>query len=513
MRIPRESIICAYKAGVEAVVSLLDYANAIIEDQKKRIKELKNIVELQKEHINSLEDRLVLDSHNSSKPPSTDAFWKTEKDRESSIGGKKKGSGRKVGGQKGHSGTTLCMVDNPDEIVPHRVVECEQCGCCLEHIEAVDHERRQVFDLPVKKYIVIEHKGEIKECPRCGEINRAEFPEDVKSPVQYGPRAKATAVYLTNYQLLPYERTGELFDDLYSLPICQATLVNANNTCADLLEEEETARKEQLIKSPVVHFDESGFKVEGDRQWLHSAGTERLTFYGFHRKRGQVAMDEINILPRFQGRAIHDHWKPYFNYSCQHGLCNAHHLRELAFIVERYDQKWAEKMIGFLLETKEMVEEAQSYTYCLDEKTLKKRGAKYNRILREGMRANPPPTDESDQPKRRGRKKQSKAKNLLDRLKDYKNEVLAFMYDFTVPFDNNLGERDIRMLKVQQKISGTFRSLKGASSFCRIRGYISTAKKNHANALNAIEKVFLGKPIFPQDNSSAEETSERSPPT
>lgn len=228
MSIPREAVIRAYKAGVEAVVSLLDYANSIIEEQRKGISELENIIELQKEHIKSLEDRLALDSHNSSKPPSTDAFGKVGKDKERSRGGKKKGSGRKVGGQEGHSGTTLRMVDNPDEIVPHRVCECKRCGYCLEHTEAIDQERRQVFDLPPKKYIVIEHRGEIKECPRCGEINRAEFPEDVKSPVQYGPRAKATAAYLTNYQLLPYERTGELFEDLYSLPICQATLVNTN---------------------------------------------------------------------------------------------------------------------------------------------------------------------------------------------------------------------------------------------------------------------------------------------
>lgn len=512
MSIPREAIIRAYKAGVEAVVSLLDYANSIIEEQKKGISELENIIELQKEHIKSLEDRLALDSHNSSKPPSTDAFGKVGKDKERSRGGKKKGSGRKVGGQEGHSGATLRMVENPDEIVPHRVCECKRCGYCIEHTEAIDQERRQVFDLPPKKYIVIEHRGEIKECPRCGEINRAEFPEDVKSPVQYGPRAKATAAYLTNYQLLPYERTGELFEDLYSLPICQATLVNTNYACADLLVEEEKVRKEQLIGSPVVHFDESGFKVEGNRQWLHAAGTEKLTFYGFHQRRGKIAMDEINILPRFQGRAIHDHWKPYFKYSCLHGLCNTHHLRELTFVVERYEQKWSEKMIVFLLETKEMVDKARTHTDSLDEKTLKSCRAKYNRILREGMRANPSQSDEPDQPKRRGRKKQSKPKNLLDRLTDYKNEVLAFMYDFTVPFDNNLGERDIRMLKVQQKISGSFRSAKGASSFCRTRGYISTAKKNQVNALDALEKVFLGKPLFPQDYL-AEENSERSPPT
>jgi len=513
MMIPRETVIRAYKAGVEAVVTLLDYTNSIIKEQKKRIKELESTIELQREHINSLEDKLALDSHNSSKPPSTDTFVKAGKDKEAARGGKKKRSGRKVGGQEGHSGTTLRMVENPDEIVPHSIVECKHCGCCLEHIDAIDYERRQVFDIPPKKYIVTEHRGEVKECPHCGQINRAEFPEDVKSPVQYGARVKAAAAYLTNYQLLPYERTGELFEDLYSIPICQATLVNTNYMCADLLEEEEKARKEQLIGSPVVHFDESGFRVEGSRQWLHGAGTEKLTFYGFHRRRGKEAMDEINILPRFQGRAIHDHWKPYFKYSCQHGLCNTHHIRELTFITERYEQKWSEKMIDFLLETKEMVEKTQSHTDHLEDVILKSRRAKYNRILREGMRVNPPPPDEPDQSKKRGRKRQSKAKNLLDRLTDYKNEALAFMYDFTVPFGNNLGERDIRMLKVQQKISGTFRSVNGASSFCRIRGYISTAKKNHANALDAIEKVFLGKPIFPQDYSSSEEPPERSPPT
>ena len=228
-------------------MTLLDYTNSIIKEQKKRIKELESTIELQREHINSLEDKLALDSHNSSKPPSTDTFVKAGKDKEAARERRRKGSGRKVGGQEGHSGTTLRMVENPDEIVPHSVVECEHCGCCLEHIDAIDYERRQVFDIPPKKYIVTEHRGEVKECPHCGQINRAEFPDDVKSPVQYGARVKATAAYLTNYQLLPYERTGELFEDPYSLPISQATLVNTNYTCADLLEEEEKARKEQLL--------------------------------------------------------------------------------------------------------------------------------------------------------------------------------------------------------------------------------------------------------------------------
>jgi transposase len=215
-----------------------------------------------------------------------------------------------------------------------------------------------------------------------------------------------------------------------------------------------------------------------------------------HPKRGKEAMDEMNILPQYRGTAVHDFWKSYFKYDCKHALCNAHHLRELIFIYEQYDQSWAQDMIDLLLKIKAVVDEAKQTTDHLDPKTIQTFEGEYQRILDEGFKANPPP-DPSKLPKKRGRHKQSKAKNLLDRLRDYRKEVLAFMYDFKVPFDNNLAERDVRMMKVQQKISGCFRSKEGAKVFCRIRGYISTVRKQGINVLDAIQMAMEGKPFIP----------------
>jgi len=485
----------SYDIDINLPINDLKYAYEIIYYQAKRIKELEEIIELQKAEIQRLNDIKAKDSHNSSKPPSTDGYRKITRS-------KKEKNKRKVGGQNGHKGSTLHKVDNPDKTIIYHVDKCD-CGCNLENEKIIDYERRQVFDIPPVKYIVTEHKAEIKICPDCGKEIKGVFPEDVKSPVQYGNQVKSTAVYLTNYQLLPYERLSELFFDLYELPISQSSLVNINKRCSDLLEEEEKNRKEALIKSPTAHFDETGVRVNGKRNWLHSCGTEKLTFYDYHCKRGKEAMDEINILPHFHGRAIHDHWKPYFQYSCEHGLCNAHHIRELTFIYEEYNQRWAEKMINLLVKINKRVEEAKSWTDHLDEKTLKIFDAKYDRIIREGFRENKS-IKVLFNLKKKGRKKQSKSKNLLDRLKKFKQETLAFMYDFTVSFTNNLGENDLRMMKVQQKISGAFRSEDGAKSFCRTRGYISTAKKNDQNVLDALEKVFLGKPIMPDDYLMAE---------
>ena len=257
----------------------------------------------------------------------------------------------------------------------------------------------------------------------------------------------------------------------------------------------------QLAQSPVVHFDETGSSVEGRRHWLHATSTAHLTYYEIHPKRGCHAMDQVSILPHFKWRAIHDFWKPYFTYDCDHGLCNAHHLRELTFLNEQHDQHWAKDMIDCLIDIKKAVDEAKGSTATLSTEQIQHFEQRYQHILDEGYKENPLPKKKSNK-KKRGRRKKSKARNLLERLDEHRKEVVAFMYDFTVPFDNNLAERDLRMAKVQQKISGTFRSPGGADAFCRIRSYISTARKNAVNAIEAIVHAFAGTPYIPIDDTS-----------
>jgi len=254
--------------------------------------------------------------------------------------------------------------------------------------------------------------------------------------------------------------------------------------------------RQQLIGSEVVRFDEIGLRVEGKLNWLHVASTDTLTYYGVQPKRGKEGMNAIGILPRLRGRAVHDHWRPYFGFdNCQHALCNAHHLRELQFIVEQYQQPWAQAMIRLLLDIKAEVDASPADWMALPPARIAHYEHLYDDLLEQGFAANPSP--ERPPPKKRGRKKQSPPKNLLDRLHQYKAETLAFMYDFRVPFDNNLAERDVRMIKVKQKISGTFRTRSGADAFCAIRSYISTARKQGCNVIQAIHDTMLGQPFMP----------------
>lgn len=441
-----------------------------------------------KRRLQLLENQHAKDSHNSSKPPSSDGF---KKKKTTNL---RNSTSRCVGGQKGHNGQTLKRAENPDHKIIHRVDGKCTCGFSLKDVESQTYEARQVFDIPPIKIEVSEHRVEIKDCPSCGKQHKAQFPDDVTKVVQYGNRAKAFSVYLMNYQFIPYERTQEFFYDIFSLPISQGTLVNFNKYCYNLLEQTEIFIKEQIRQSDVVHVDESGLYVNAHRQWLHVHSTQDFTYYASHEKRGQQAMQDIGILPDFKGTAVHDHWKSYFNYSCNHALCNAHHLRELKYIAEQYQQSWAQDMAKLLCDIKDKVDREKIHSYCLDDILLQDYKEQYEKILSEAEKANPPPQQKTKH-RNRGRPKQSEPKNLLDRLRNYAHATLAFMYDFNVPFDNNLAERDVRMIKVQQKISGTFRSDLGAKYFCRIRGYISTVKKQKINVLDAIERCFINEPV------------------
>lgn len=477
-----QEVFALYEAGPAAVLTLVRTLLARLDEQQTQITRLSA-------RAKALEDQRAQNSRNSSKPPSSDQTKPAPKSLRAR-------SGRKPGGQPGHRGDTLKMVESPDRIEVHAPAQCSHCAWSLEQVAAHHQQRRQVFDVPEPRLEVVEHRLEQKRCPCCGTLNTGVFPEAVNAPVQYGPRLKALAVYLLDFQLLPYARTAEFFADVFAQPISQGTLQEAVRCCYERLQEPEAQIKQALIKSEVGHFDETGFYVEQARRWLHVAGTGQLTHYRWHERRGHDATDAMGILPVFTGVAVHDGWSSYRRYGCEHGLCNAHHLRELTFIEERYEQGWAGEMKTLLLEIKQSVDQAQSAgVAALSEAQCRGYLARYRAVLREGFAANPPTGPPPGAPKRRGRKKQSKAKNLLDRLERDREAVLRFMTDFRVPFDNNLAERDLRMMKVQQKISGSFRSGAGASYFCRIRGYLSTMRKQGQGMLMALERVFSGDPI------------------
>lgn len=472
-----------YVKVIEVLRCEIEVLRAAFEAQSRSLKALE-------EEVARLKGQISKNSRNSSKPPSTDGY---ERPQPKSLREK---SGRKIGGQEGHKGETLKMVVTPDCVIGHQVERCEACGKSLVGEEVLGVERRQVFDLPPVRLHVTEHQAETKGCSSCGHLNRALFPVGVVSPAQYGQHIKSVAVYLLQYQLLPYDRTGELMQDLFSAPMSVGTLANTVVSCSTLLEPAVEKIRTVIHESEVAHFDESGGSVEGKLWWFHVASTESATFYDLHEKRGADAMNEIGILVGFTGRAIHDFWKPYLGYNCKHGLCNAHLLRELVFIHEETGQRWAGEMIGHLMAIKNAVRTTKTMADHLSGEELCRFEQGYSRILEIGRSENPVVKSNNDQ-RKRGRPKKSKAQNLIDRFEKYPKEILAFMYDFRVPFDNNLSERDIRMLKVRMKISGAFRSEKGGKAFCRIRSYISTARKNAANVIDAITNAFAGQPFIP----------------
>jgi transposase len=476
-KISREEIRAVYVQGEEAVI-------ALVERLLKRIEEL----ELLEERVEALENQLSKNSHNSSKPPSGDGFGK----RTRSLRTK---SERRSGGQGEHPGTTLEWREEVDWVVEHPVEQCCGCGASLKH-EAVERMIvRQVHDLPPLQLQVSEHQAEVKCCPVCGMENQGRFPKGVCHPVQYGAGVKGMMVYLMEGQLLPSGRTVAVLDEVFGAAVSEGTLYNARAQCFEAIEPITTAIHTHLQKATVEHFDETGMRVNGKLWWLHVACTDGLTYYFVHPKRGKAAIDEMNILPQFQGKAVHDSWVSYGTYEgCRHYLCNAHHLRELTFIFERYQQPWAFQMILLLCTMKHQVDEAKATGQsALASEQILEFEQRYQVLIEQGGAANPPPLPV----KTRGRIKQSPPRNLLHRL-NQQAAVLGFMHDFTVPFDNNQAERDLRMMKLKQKISGGFRSHEGANMFCRIRSYLSTLRKQGIPVLDAVVSLFMGDPVFPE---------------
>jgi transposase len=467
----------AYQQGETAI-------QALFENQAELIRELEA-------RIQALEDQIAKNSQNSSKPPSSDGLTKPAP---KSL---RQSSGKPSGGQQGYVGHRLEPVDKPQHFEAHPVMQCCHCHADLSGVEASQVDKRQVFDVPPMALEVTEHQAEVKTCPLCGCVNHGEFPVDVTQPTQYGPRVRAQMVYFNIYHFVPLERTAEIISELYQQPVSEGTVFAAAIELAEQVAPSNEQIKEYLVETEKpAHFDETGARGNGHLEWLHSASTEQVTYYAIHPKRGSEAMDAIDILPRRTGWSIHDAWQPYLKYTeAQHGLCNAHLVRELVFLIERHAQKWAKDFLALLLNMKQKVDSAKSQGQTtLSELQVAAFEVCYDAIIERGRRANPPPVR---QPNQRGRLKQSPARNLLNRLINHPDKVMAFVYDFDVPFDNNLAERDIRMVKVQQKVSGSFRSTEGANVFCQVRSYISTARKNGQRVLDALYWAFIGLPYLP----------------
>jgi len=470
-----------YEQGPDALWSAVSKVQETLVSQQQQIDTLLF-------RLKELEDRLGKDSHNSNKPPSSDGLKKPVSLR--------KPNGRKPGGQHGHPGRTLEFAQEPNHIVVHSPTCCAGCGTDLQSVLGKTSQRRQVFDLPPLSLVVTEHRAEHKRCPCCGKRNGGVFPQEVTSLLQYGPRVKALGLYLLDAQLLPYQRIADLFADLFDAPLSPGMLHQAQQTASARLQPVVEKIRKALTQVPVAHFDETGFRVMGRLRWLHSASTALLCYYTWHPKRGKIGMDAAEVLPHFTGRAVHDGYASYQQYTCRHALCNVHHLRELTALWENEGAEWAREMRHLLVQMKQAVDrvrtQGRTRLPVLQEAAFEGR---YQKLLQQGLAANPPPVGTGG---KRGRPKQSVARNLLLRLQEHQEQVLAFLYDFAVPFDNNQAERDVRMMKVQQKVSGCFRSTEGADAFCRIRSYICTLRKQGKQILSALEHVFGGEVIYPE---------------
>jgi len=457
------------------IPATIEELQALVIELLERIDKLEKENRELKAENEELKFRLRSNSKNSSKPPSSDGYQ-----RKPAFPRKSKG---KKGGQAKHKGSTLHQVSTPDE-----EIKClpDQCTCghsfCGHEIELT--EKRQVFDLPQPKLRITEYQIYKAKCPVCGKTNRGAAPEGVKAPVQYGNGVKSFIVILNVHYKIPYKKVRQLFNDLFGYPINESTIISASEKCFTELETTEEVIKSIISSGKVTHADETGLRIEGRLQWLHTASSNLFTYLFVHKKRGKEAIEsEKSILPNLRGWLVHDAWSSYFglnNY--QHALCGAHILRELQGLMDLGQSKWAKTFKSFLMNVYEMPF-AQRLKYKANIRS------RYKLICELGEKIEPPPKKE---PGKRGRPKRTKGRNLVERLIKYQDAVLAFAFNDEVPFTNNLAERDIRPTKIKQKVSNSFRSFKGAEYYARIEGFISTARKNNKNIFNEICSTFEG---------------------
>jgi transposase len=467
--------------------ALIQQQQALLAEQNAMIQQHGEQMSSLNEQLKALRDRLSKDSHNSHLPPSSDRFVRKPKSL-------RQKSEKPSGGQPGHPGASLRFSSTPDEIIEQRVERCEVCQHDLHAVAACGRERRQVVDVPSPRLLVREYRAEQKQCPACQQITIAAFPAGVQAPIQYGPHIAATAVYLVQQQLLPLARACEVMRDLLGVQMSEGTVCDLITRCAGQLANVEQQIKEALKEAEIIHQDETGLSVAGKGHWMHVTCTPTLTHYHVDASRGQAALEAIGILPHFAGISIHDGWGSYFLYDCEHAACLVHLLRDLVFLAEQGVQ-WAADLKRLLLDMKEATDQARELgKRRLEPQEVVDWEARFLRLLDEGDQAHP---RAMAPPGQRGRCKQSAARNLLDRLRKQQKAVLTFLEDLRVDFDNNLAERDLRMVKVQQKVSGCFRSMAGAQAFARIRGYLSTLRKQGLPVWSALQATLSGHPVLP----------------
>jgi transposase len=464
----------------------------------------RRIQELQAELERHERGEVRRDSHNSSLPPALDPPAVKAQNAVRRTRSLRRRTGKKVGGQVGHRGSTLRRVGRPDRVVTYRPQHCGRCAAALSDCRVTAVERRQVFELPPVRVEVTEHRVETRRCAACGERTKAAFPREVRAPAQYGEGVRARATYLHKYQLLPFARTAEAMRELFGCALSPGTLHTTRGRLAGKLVGAEARIKAALRAAEVIGADETGLRVAGHSHWIHVARTDELTHYAADARRGKLAMDAIGILPSFTGVCVRDGWFSYDEYrQARHALCNVHLLRELLYVEEvaAEQQQWTRPLAKLLLDIKAEVERAREQGETkLSDKQLATFTARYDRLVKRAARLNPPPKAEKpDVLLKRYKvvraKRRDPARPLISRLQTRREQVLRFMTDFRVAFDNNATERDIRMVKLQQKISGCFRTEDGAAAFCRIRSYLSTARKQGYGVLAALVRAFRGKPI------------------
>lgn len=434
------------------------------------------------DRLDKLEAILLKNSSNSSKPPSSDGFKRKPKSRR--VNGK-----ANPGGQKGHPGSTLTRVAIADEVRVHAPpAHCDACGSELDMRQAtVEANGRQVIDLPPVRVQVVEHRLQSVRC-RCGRLHTGRYPEAVTQAVQYGTAIKAALVYLTQYQHVPMKRCTGTMQDLFGVHISPASVHAAIAQAHAAVTPIVQALGESMLQSPVMHFDETGMRVGKKLHWMHSASTDDTVVYQVHVRRGREALLAFNLLPRFNGVAVHDGWPAYDSFNVVHALCNAHHLRELEFVVDSTGQQWAQDMIGLLVQMNDAVN--ASADAVLGREVAAAYRQRYRHLIVQGYAASPEKLTDPTRKDKRGGIRQSFARNLLRRLDERADDVLRFTTDASVPFTNNLAERDIRMPKLKQKVSGCYRSIEGAMAYCSIRSYLGTLRKRSLDLVEALTMLF-----------------------
>jgi transposase len=442
--------------------------------------------------VRRLRDSAAQNSSNSSRPPSTD---RPEKPQPKSL---RKKSGRKPGGQPGHPGRTLQYSGAPEHTELHPLLECE-CGEDLSHERAIDFQRRQVFDLPSLKLECTEHRAEIKECPCCHRTCAAPFPDDIKAPVQYGKNFRTLLPYLYDAQEGASLRIGEMCEEMFGYAVSEATLQSARQELHQALEPFEERLVEILPRESILHADETSVPINKIDHYLHCICTPLLTFLAIHLRRGKEAIEAIGIIPRFTGWLMTDFLSSYLAFdNCLHTFCKSHLMRELVFLFEQHQQTWAKDLYDLFLEMLECVKDRKTRDSPMNRKEFKRWRRRYRNILQAGRQANPLTPGQLT----RKRLKQSKEQNLLDRLETYEDCILAFLWEWDLPFTNNEAERAFRMMKTRLKISGCFRTLAGARRHARIRSYISTVRKHGFPVLEQLRNALDGRPFLPQGTKS-----------